>query len=264
MVSQHCFKRKMAATKRRDWWQSCIWFLRRPNLPRHVWHHLSQIIWHINQITKSEVFMRNLCKSWKHRRLDVNALLNFEKPHYLKPLDLEDFEGVGCVEAVTRAGARSVFWIWAGAGGGWAWCGTILKQFFHSFVCHLFSRVGLTLLMDSIGLSFFFGVVCLLGFFTRNAFFRWQSHTAEVEAEPHRPRDPPHLGGHFAQKTNKGLWTEDETIKWLTVKERSNEECGASHFWAATLFRHLVCWPPTSTTPRRKKGLLHATASPKP
>ena len=238
--------------------------LSRPNLPRQVWHHLSQIIWRINQISKSEVFMRNLCKSWKHRRLDVNALLNFEKPHYLKPLDLEDFEGVGCVEAVTRAGARSVFWIWAGAGGGWAWCGAILKQFFHSFVCHLFSRVGLTLLMDSIGLSLFFGVVCLLGFFTRNAFFRWQSHTAEVEAEPHRPRDPPHQGVHLAQITNKGLWTEDETIKWLTVKERSNEECGASHFWAATLFRHLVCWPPTSTTPRRKKGLLHATASPKP
>ena len=95
--------------------------LSRPNLPRQVWHHLSQIIRHINQITKSEVFMRNLCKSWKHRRLDVNALLNFEKHHYLKPLDLEDFEGVGCVEAVTRAGARSVFWICAGAGGGWAW-----------------------------------------------------------------------------------------------------------------------------------------------
>ena len=156
MVSQHCFKRKMAATKRRDWWQSCIWFLRRPNLPRHVWHHLSQIIWRINQISKSEVFMRNLCKSWKHRRLDVNALLNFEKPHYLKPLDLEDFEGVGCVEAVTRAGARSVFWIWAGAGGGWAWCGAILKQFFHSFACYLFSRVGLALLIDSIGFSLFF------------------------------------------------------------------------------------------------------------
>ena len=186
--------------------------------------------------------MMNLCKSWKHRRLNVNALLNFEKPH-LKPWDLEDFEGVGCVEAVTRAGARSVFWLKGAVPEPEVERDAAILSLFR-----LPSLLqGWTHIVDGFCWSLsFFGLLCL-GFFTRNAFFRWQSHTAEVEAEPHRPRDPPRQGVHLSQITNKGLWTKGERIKWLIV-------WWVSQFWA-TLFRHLVCWPTTLTPPRRKKGL---------